>query len=408
MPPLSNVTQENLGSPYAEQLNKGFAGLRFDRTLEREFRDFYIEQSRPRGRLSGLVALILALAITSVDLIFGDSASNNTLNVLRLGILCPLLAMMVIATYLPSLKDHYTEVAGFGVTACGLLVNYMCVASAIDGSSYTLAGALLVNLYACLFLGLFFYQALSISALLVAAYAITGMVLNLAYSELFYSFAMLGAASVIGIIATYNLEHALRMSFLERRLLNELAERDGLTGLYNRRIFDNFMRRLWRQSRREESTIEIVLIDIDYFKIYNDLYGHQVGDDTLKKVAQCIASCAKRPFDFCARYGGEEFALVLYSPPPEFAQSVPEQIRQSVMELSIPHEGSQVASFVTVSVGVAVARPGSGRSLVGAIQAADEALYEAKRKGRNRIVVKDANISDVETGKFRAAHYELA
>jgi diguanylate cyclase (GGDEF)-like protein len=406
--PLSNVAQENLGSPYAEQLRKGFTQLTFDPPIEREFRGFYIEQSRPRGRLSGLIALILALAITSVDLILGDSGGDKTINLLRLGVLCPLLAMMVVATYLPALEKRYAEVAAFGVTICGLIVNYVCVVAAIGGASYTLAGALLVNLYACLFLGLFFYQALGISALLVASFAGTGWVLGLGFSELFYSVAMLGTATVIGIIATYNLEHALRMSFLERCLLNELAERDGLTGLYNRRIFDNFMRRLWRQSRREESTIEIVMIDIDYFKIYNDLYGHQVGDDTLKKVAQCIARCAKRPFDFCARYGGEEFALVLYNPPAEFAQSMPEQIRQSIMELGIPHEGSQAASFITVSVGVAVARPGSGRSLVGAIQAADEALYEAKRTGRNRIVVKDANISEVETGKFRAARYELA
>jgi diguanylate cyclase (GGDEF)-like protein len=138
------------------------------------------------------------------------------------------------------------------------------------------------------------------------------------------------------------------------------------------------------------------------------LYGHQVGDDTLKKVAQCIARCAKRPFDFCARYGGEEFVLVLYGPPSEYAQTVPEKIRADVLELGIPHEGSSVAKVVTVSVGVAVARPGSGRSLPGAIQAADEALYEAKKRGRNRIVSKDANTSEVETGKFRAAYRELA
>ncbi len=97
--------------------------------------------------------------------------------------------------------------------------------------------------------------------------------------------AMLGAAAVIGGIATYNLEHALRTNFLETRLLNELAERDGLTGLYNRRIFDDYIGRVWRQSRREDVALEIIFVDIDYFKIYNDLYGHQAGDDCLKKVA---------------------------------------------------------------------------------------------------------------------------
>jgi diguanylate cyclase (GGDEF)-like protein len=219
---------------------------------------------------------------------------------------------------------------------------------------------------------------------------------------------MFVGAVVIGAYVTYHHEHSLRAHFLETRLLNELAERDGLTGLYNRRIFDSFMHRIWRQSRREETAVQIVLIDIDHFKIYNDLYGHQSGDETLQKVARCISRYAKRPFDFCARYGGEEFVLVVYGAPGEFAQSVPEQIRRDVMDLGILHEGSRVANCVTVSVGVAVARPSSGRSLTGAIQAADEALYQAKRAGRNRVVSRDAEVSEVETGKFRTVYRELA
>jgi diguanylate cyclase (GGDEF)-like protein len=406
--PVPNLSRENMGSPHADQLSKGFAQLRFQGVLEKEFRDFYLVQSLPRGRISGLVALVLVFAITCIDLIFGAPSDVQTLNILRLGLLCPLLTMTVVAFYLPSMKKHYYAVAAIGVTTAGIVVTYMCVVAAVNGASYLLSAAILVNLYACLFLGLLFYQAACISALLVAAYVGLGAFVGVVSDELLYSLAMLGAAAVIGIIATYNLERAVRLHFLETRLLNELAERDGLTGLYNRRIFDNFMRRLWRQSRREETAIEIVLIDIDYFKIYNDLYGHQVGDDTLKKVAQCIARCAKRPFDFCARYGGEEFVLVLYGPPSEYAQTIPEKIRADVMQLGVPHEGSGIANVVTVSIGVAFARPGTGRSLPGAIQAADEALYVAKKSGRNRIVSKDANTSEVETGKFRAAYRELA
>jgi len=405
---LSALSRKNLASPYAEQLSKGFAKLQFDSAVEKEFRDFYIAQNLPRGRLSGLVALILVLAFTCVDLIFGAPGSDNTINLVRLGMLCPLLIFVVVATYLPALEKHYAGIAAVGVTVGGLLVTYMCLIAAVGGESYVLGGIILVILYACLFLGLYFYQAAIISAFLVAADIAIAQAVGLPFNELFYSAAMLGAAAFIGSIATYNLEHALRTNFLETRLLNELAERDGLTGLYNRRIFDDFMRRVWRQSRREELPVEIIFIDIDYFKIYNDLYGHQHGDDCLKKVARTISRCAKRPFDFCARYGGEEFVLVLYGPPVEYGHFVPEQIRQEIMDLGIPHEGSSVANFVTVSIGVAVARPGSGRSLAGAIQAADEALYEAKRRGRNRIVYKDANECDVETGNFRVTKRESA
>ncbi len=243
--------------------------------------------------------------------------------------------------------------------------------------------------------------------MLVLTHFVMGVFLGLPLNELYYMTAMLGAAAVIGGIATYNLEHALRTNFLETRLLNELAERDGLTGLYNRRIFDDYIGRVWRQSRREDVALEIMFIDIDYFKIYNDLYGHQAGDDCLKKVASTIARCAKRPFDFLARYGGEEFVLVLYGPPDDYARALPEQIRADVLDLLIPHAGSIAAKHVTVSVGVALARAGSTRSLNGAIQTADEALYQAKREGRNRVIFKDTNDSEVETGNFRVAYREL-
>jgi diguanylate cyclase (GGDEF)-like protein len=403
---LPKLDTGSLGSPFADQLNRGFAKLRFAGLLEKDFRDFYIAQNLPRARLSGLIALILVLAVTSIDLILG-AQTDEQLNTLRLGVLCPLVAVIGIAISLPGARRYYTEVAAVGVTLVGLVVTYISHLAALQGHSYVLAGLVLVILYACLFLGLLFDIAIAIAALLVLTHFVMGAMLGLPLNELYYMTAILGAAAVIGGIATYNLEHALRTNFLETRLLNELAERDGLTGLYNRRIFDDYIGRVWRQSRREEVALEIIFIDIDYFKIYNDLYGHQAGDDCLKKVASSIARCAKRPFDFLARYGGEEFVLVLYGPPEDYARSLPEQIRVDVLDLLIPHAGSSAAKHVTVSVGVALARAGSTRSLNGAIQTADEALYQAKREGRNRVIFKDTNDSEVETGNFRVVYREI-
>jgi diguanylate cyclase (GGDEF)-like protein len=399
-------TDGGLGSPFADQLERGFAKLRFAGLLEKEFRDFYVQQNLPRARLSALIALILVLAVTCIDLLLG-STTGTELTTLRLGVLCPLVAVIGIAISLPAARRYYTEVASVGVTLVGLLGTYIAHLAALDGASYVLGGLVLVILYASLFLGLLFNIAIGISALLVLAHFAMGLYLQLPPGELYYMTAILGAAGVIGGISTYNFEHALRTNFLETRLLNALAERDGLTGLYNRRIFDDYIGRVWRQSRREDESIEVVFIDIDYFKIYNDLYGHQAGDDCLKKVATSIARCAKRPFDFLARYGGEEFVLVLYGPPDDYARNLPEQIRCDVMDLMIPHAGSEAAKFVTVSVGVALARPSSSRSLNGAIQTADEAMYQAKREGRNRVVFKDTNDSEVETGNFRVVYREL-
>ncbi|HVS25669.1 MAG TPA: diguanylate cyclase [Gammaproteobacteria bacterium] len=401
-----NLEPASPRSPVADQLARGFAGLRFEELLEKDFRDFYIAQNLTRARLSALIALVLVLAVTSIDLLLGSRA-DGPLDALRLGVLCPLVAVVGIAISLPGAQRYYTEVAAVGVTLVGLVATYIAHLAALQGDSYVLAGLVLVVLYACLFLGLLFDVAVTIAALLVLAHFVMGALLGLPFNELYYTTAMLGAAAVIGGIATYNLEAALRTSFLEKRRLNELAERDGLTGLYNRRIFDDYIGRVWRQSRREDVALEFIFIDIDYFKIYNDLYGHQAGDDCLRKVAASIARCAKRPFDFLARYGGEEFVLVLYGPPEDYARTLPEQIRCDLLDLLIPHAGSSAAKHVTVSIGVALARAASKRSLNGAIQVADEALYQAKREGRNRVVFKDTGDSDIDTGNFRVVYREL-
>jgi diguanylate cyclase (GGDEF)-like protein len=397
---------DNYGSPYAEQLKRGFRGLRFDGLLEKDFREFYVAQNLQRARLSGLIALIVVLSVTCIDLMLGSNTAG-TLNILRLGILCPLLVVLGVAISVPAAQRYYTEVVAVGVTLIGFVVTYIAHLGALAGSSYVLAGLVLVVLYGCLFLGLLFNVAVTVTGVMIAAHFVTGVAIELPFDALYYSTAILGGAAVIGGISTYNLEYALRTNFLETRLLNELAERDGMTGLYNRRIFDQYIARLWRQSRRERTGIAFIFVDIDFFKVYNDLYGHQAGDDCLKRVAKCIARGAKRPFDFAARYGGEEFVLVLYGPPDEYAQGVPEQIRRDVLELAIPHAGSQAAKHVTVSVGLSLASAETSRSLAGAIQTADEALYQAKREGRNRVVFKDSDTDGVETGNFRVIQRDL-
>jgi diguanylate cyclase (GGDEF)-like protein len=403
---LQKLDAEGHGSPYADQLKRGFQKLRFAGLLEKDFRDFYTAQNLPRARLSGLIGLILVLAVTCIDLVLG-TPTGAELNVLRLGVLCPLLVVVGIVTSLPAMQRYYTEIVAVGVTLIGLVTTYISHVAALAGASYVLAGLVLVVLYACSFLGLLFNVAISVSTVLIAGHFLMGIAMGSPLDELYYTSAILGGAAVIGGISAYNLEHAVRTNFLETRLLNELAERDGMTALYNRRMFDEHMQRIWRQSRREGVALAIIFVDIDFFKIFNDIYGHQAGDDCLKKVANCIARGAKRPFDLSARYGGEEFVLVLYGPPDDYVRALPEQIRRDVLDLAIPHSGSQAAKFVSVSVGVAVARGSSSRSLPGAIQTADEALYQAKREGRNRVVFKDSDESGVETGNFRVIYRDL-
>ena len=131
---LPALNRDSLGSPYAQQLKDGFASLRFDGLLEKEFRDAYVEQNLPRGRVSGLIALVLVLAVTCIDFVLGREPISEEINLLRLGVLCPLLILIVLATYHPSLKQYYMGVAAVGVTLVGVIVTYISQIAAVAGA----------------------------------------------------------------------------------------------------------------------------------------------------------------------------------------------------------------------------------------------------------------------------------
>jgi diguanylate cyclase (GGDEF)-like protein len=170
------------------------------------------------------------------------------------------------------------------------------------------------------------------------------------------------------------------------RRLAHLASIDALTGLANYRVLHERLEREWLRALRESSPLSLIMLDIDFFKPYNDTFGHQQGDECLRRVSSVISAHASRPADIAARYGGEEFVVLLADTPEDGAESVAEKVRAAVEELAIPHPGSAAAEIVTVSLGVATRRPGPGREADELITAADRALYRAKREGRNRVV----------------------
>jgi diguanylate cyclase (GGDEF)-like protein len=164
--------------------------------------------------------------------------------------------------------------------------------------------------------------------------------------------------------------------------LRQIATTDALTGLPNRRSFDDALLNEWRRCARSESSLALAMIDVDYFKKFNDAYGHVAGDACLRQIAQAIAGCMKRPGDLVARYGGEEFAFI--APESEVAGAVrlAESICQAVREIAIPHEGSSLG-YATLSIGVATLVPDAETDPKSLVAAADRKLYEAKKSGRN-------------------------
>jgi diguanylate cyclase (GGDEF)-like protein len=169
------------------------------------------------------------------------------------------------------------------------------------------------------------------------------------------------------------------------RELESLASADGLTGVANRRAFDRGLEREWRRAVRAQAPLSLLLIDVDFFKAYNDRYGHAAGDDCLRGIASTLAVGARRAGDLVARYGGEEFGVVLPDCSDESARQLAERLRERIAGLALPHDASDVAPHVTISVGGATSMPKSGVTAGDLIRSADEALYEAKRGGRDRV-----------------------
>ena len=185
---------------------------------------------------------------------------------------------------------------------------------------------------------------------------------------------------------------AIKQGLLHEQL-SRLALLDSLTLIYNRRFFDRQLKREWRRLKRIPAPLSLIMCDVDFFKGYNDTYGHQQGDKCLQQIAQAIRSVLKRPGDILARYGGEEFAIILPQTPHIGAAKVGEAVRKAVKDLQIPHRNSMVDSVVTLSLGVACTIPDEIDDPQLMIEAADLALYQAKERGRDCVAVYPESIS---------------
>ncbi len=168
------------------------------------------------------------------------------------------------------------------------------------------------------------------------------------------------------------------------RELHRISMIDGLTGIANRRLFDESLEREWRRCARIKKPISVVMLDVDYFKKYNDKYGHQAGDECLKAAAKKVASAVPRASDLAARYGGEEFVLILGETDEDGARWVANRIRQQVIGLKVAHEDSP-HGYVTLSCGVSSVLPSDNLSVETLVKSADNALYLAKKNGRNAV-----------------------
>ncbi|MGI9292294.1 MAG: GGDEF domain-containing protein [Gammaproteobacteria bacterium] len=386
-------------SLYQDQLQRGFEFLRFNDFLEDEFRAKYLQENFQKSRLV-IVLCLLAVVILTLSNIYNDNETTSMMGRFGLTLMTPMLLLTFLASFSRS-KIVYQWLPALSALVIGVAGSVVDVQASLAGQGYYFAGQIGWIFIIWSMLGLMFTTAAGLCAVISLIYLVCATYVGLPSEQVFFEGFMLLNVNLLGGYSCYKYEYATRRTFLESHMLEELAERDGLTGLYNRRAFDEHMDMVWRQARREKNVLTVMLIDIDHFKTYNDIYGHQAGDDALKTVAGVIATGVQRPLDFAARYGGEEFVLVLYGPATEYVSKLPEKLRKRVLSLGVEHKGSEEVGLLSVSIGVAVNDPDSERSLGGVIQMADEALYQAKEEGRNQVLINESCSLEFETGRFR-------
>jgi diguanylate cyclase (GGDEF)-like protein len=387
-------------SPQGRQLRAGFPWLTFDPELEAVFRRTHFDENLLHTRVNLCLAVVITIAFSAMESIVLGPELNRVPSMIHMLVIIPTLLIVLASSFSPKRHQIYPPLAMIASTILGLGVAAIQIIATLGGMPILFPCLMLTIVFIYFMGGLIFYHAVAANVIVMFVYLAVGTALQLPGHEFAYDALAMVAANLFGASVVYMHEKSSRVRFLEACLLRDMVARDGLTGIHNRRMFDQHIQRVWQQAVREEERVAVLLADIDCFKDYNDRYGHQAGDECLRAVAVSLSQCARRPLDFVARYGGEEFAVVLYEASREYVAEVLTRIQRSIAELNIPHEASRVASRLTVSIGAAFILPSSNRTHEGLIQLADEALYSAKEQGRNRVVVMEAEYHTLRTGRF--------
>ncbi|WP_375738873.1 diguanylate cyclase domain-containing protein [Pseudomonas boanensis] len=375
-------------NPYADQLAVGFRRLRFARSLEGEYRDYFLQQNFDLKRIALGVGLLIWLAFAVIDFYLVSTDAHWAMLAVRLGVLGLLLA----CGFLMIQHRHRHLLAPLSlVCICTLGIGAGAVVAIAHRTdpNFPYEGLLLVCMAAYFLVGLRLVEALAASLVILCCYVTLELWAGLPAPRLINNLLFLLFGNLAGAVGCYLLEFKSREHFLISRLMRELADRDSLTGLFNRRSFNRQLERLWRQAQRDEQGLALLVCDVDHFKAYNDRYGHQAGDQALQRVAKVLEDTARRPLDMAVRLGGEEFAVLLYGVTDLEARHCAERLRSALEALAIQHETSQTAPVVTMSIGVACVCPTVDMplgKLYELYEHADRALYEGKAFGRNRVV----------------------
>ncbi|MGH8336798.1 MAG: diguanylate cyclase domain-containing protein, partial [Gammaproteobacteria bacterium] len=317
-------------SPHARQLRAGFPWLTFEPRLEFQFRRTYFDENLVHTRVNLCLAVVITVAFFAMESLVLGPALDRITSMIHMLVIIPALLFGLAGSFSAHRHRIYPPLMVAASTVLGLSVAAIQIMATLGGTSILFPCLMLAIIFIYFMGGLIFYHALAANVIVMLVYLAAGTALQLPAGEFAYDALAMIAANIFGASVAYMHESTSRVRFLEACLLRELVARDGLTGIQNRRMFDQHILRVWQQAVREEERVAVLLADVDCFKDYNDRYGHQAGDECLRAVAVSLSQCARRPLDFVARYGGEEFAVVLYDASREYVAEVLTRIQRSI------------------------------------------------------------------------------
>lgn len=379
--------------------NRGWR-LRFPDPLEGEFQTDYTQRYHSHMIISGLLGVLAILGCGVIDPFWMPEQASELWRI-RVATALPVLAILMLSKTSWA-RAHMQLIISFCAclfVACvvGLSLKAIAPFTYFYASSITMVMLVVFVLSRLQFVWGCISAAVMLVIVNIGYVAIGQADLKMVTAVNFVA----GSSAVFSLVGTFLVERGLRQNYLQSRLLafenNDLGEAnmrlqyltaiDSLTQIANRRSLDTGLSTEWQRAMRKQEPLGVVMIDVDHFKLFNDTYGHQAGDECLREVAGTLKDFARRPGDIAARYGGEEFVLILTNANPQQAQLVAERVRDKILSLGIPNQRSSHGN-VTASLGVASMIPSSQQSGPEVLLlAADQALYRAKKSGRNRVAV---------------------
>ena len=381
-------------------LKKKFFALIFPKQIELEFLQYYQTRFINQLRVAMMIGLVAVIGFHAAEYWFLNE-QQELLLLERDFLLAPILlfgSIFILSNRYP--KTHQLFLSSFTlVFGASLVYMLQMVPSELDVLYFS--GIFLLVAYSLTLSRMRFWYATGTSIGLALIYSICMAFLEMAEMREMQIFGFGYLLAIVICLATnYLMERGVRFHYLQARLLviksetlklmnqelKNIASIDGLTQIANRRTFDQHIETEWSRGQRLETPLSLLLIDIDYFKQFNDTYGHQRGDACLVKLASIFSTFTRRPGDLVARYGGEEFVLLLPATEQEHAVQVANMLKTAVEKLNIQHEKSKEYGKVTISIGLSCLIPTKETSIRDLIQLADEALYSAKNGGRNQVV----------------------